>query len=314
MSQMFKYVFFISDSNQTKPTKPKAQMEEKKPNNNVMEMAEPKLKKIIRHNFKDTTQKEARSILRVVKVENGEKILNRVQFLAEIARVYYKKLYNIDPFCKYCFKRFHSRKQMMAHVAAIHEGKAKKFVCENCPSSFMSTKSLEYHKHVFHSETKEKVECEACGAIFGHQISLLRHEKIHEEINPTIKCKICDKTFGRKDSLTKHTKSVHDLNYSMNVHRMIVDIKKSDGTFECQICQTKFSGINADDDLKTHLSRRCQKFECANCEQVFSLKENMKRHMKVHHSDQVNFSCAICDFHTKYKFNLKKHEKRQHPD
>ena len=289
-------------------------MEGKKTHNNVMKMAEPKLKKMIKQHIEGITQKGARSVLTVVKAEHGEDILSKVQFLEKVSHVYNNKLDVIDPFCKYCFKRFHTRKHMMAHVAGIHEGKAKKFVCENCPTTFMSAKSLDYHKQTFHSETNKEVKCEACGAIFSHHISLLRHEKIHEQIKPTIECNICQQTFGRKDSLTKHMKSVHDLHRYMNTIRMSGDLKKMEGTYECKMCQTKFAGINAKADLETHISRRCQKFECTNCEQVFSLKENMKRHMKAHHSDQVNFNCAKCEYFNKYKFNLKKHMKRQHPE
>ena len=289
-------------------------MEEKNPYNNIMDLAEPKLKVMIKQHISGITCKQAHSILRIVKTENVEEILNKAQFLEKVLSVYHKKLYVGDPFCKYCFKRFHNRKQMVAHVAVIHEGKKKKFVCEDCPSTFMSTKSLEYHKHVVHSETKEEVKCEICGAVFSHQVSLLRHKKIHEKVKPTIECKICHKTFGRIDSLTKHTKSVHGLNNSMNVYRMVRDLKNNNGKLKCVMCQTKFVGKNAEKDLETHISRRCQNFECENCKQAFSLKDNMKRHMKAHHSDQVNFSCDKCDYDTKYKFNLKKHKDKKHPE
>ena len=294
--------------------KSRAQMEEKKTFKNVMEMSEQKLKKMIRHHIKGITQKGARSVLTVVKCENGEDILNKEQFLKKVSHVFDNELDVIDPFCKYCYKRFHNRKNMLAHVAGIHEGKAKKFVCENCPSTFMSAKSLEYHKNTFHSVRNEKVKCETCGKIFSHHISLLRHEKIHEQIKPTIECNICKKTFGRKDSLTKHLKSVHDLNRDMNTKRMIGGLKENEGIYKCKMCQTKFTGNNAEDELETHISRHCQKFECAKCEQVFSVKESLKRHMKAHDSDQVNFNCAKCKYATKYKFNLKKHIKRQHPE
>ena len=113
------------------------------------DMDEPWLKNIIKQNIQGITQTEARSILNVVKIEKFGKYLTKEEFIEKAKNVHQKKLHTIDPFCPYCFKRFHRRKHMIAHIAAVHEGKEKKCACDSCPSTFMSTTSLEYHKKHF---------------------------------------------------------------------------------------------------------------------------------------------------------------------
>ena len=286
-----------------------------KPGNNVLDLDEKELKQRIIRDIKGITQKQAHSILKIIKVENKDKkIQTKYQFLQEARRVHQNKLHIGAPTCTYCFKTFHSRNQMIEHVAVIHKGDEKKFVCGDCPRTFMSSKTLEYHKQRIHSETNEKVKCKMCDALFTHQISLLRHEKIHEEIKPKIECKLCHKTFGRKDSVTKHAKSVHGFLFSMSSFNMVKDLNEKKKMLQCKMCQKEFWGVNAVDELETHITRRCQDFECANCEKYFSSKDNMKQHMSAHHSDQTGFSCTKCDYKSKYKSNLKKHDKRQHPE
>ena len=282
---------------------------------NVMnDIDEPLLKKIIKQNIEGITQKEAKNILNVIKIENFEKYLTKEEFIEKIKYVHEKKLHTIDPFCTYCFKRFHRRKHMMAHIAAVHEGKEKKFACDSCPSTFMSTTSLKYHKNTFHSVTREGVKCKVCGTVLSHQVSLLRHMKKHEEIHPTIQCDICQKSFGRKDNLTKHYKYVHNVMDSMNAGKMEENLKQNDNEFKCKMCQKEFSGASARNKLETHIMRHCQTFECAICKKCFGSKYTMKQHMKVRHGNQVKFNCSKCDYNTKYKSNLSKHMKQQHSE
>lgn len=282
--------------------------------NNALDIDEGRLREMIIEHNKGVTQKEAYKILQVVKDENKEKKLTKYQFFDEAKRVITHKLHKGNPYCTYCFKHFHSRKQMKEHVAVIHEKKEKSIMCEDCPSKFMSTKSLEYHKGMFHSETKEKVKCEVCDALFSHNISLLRHEKIHQEVKPTFECKVCHKTFQRKDSMTKHTKRVHGVLFSLSTHKIIEGVMSKRGILQCKMCHKDFLGPNAEDELETHIINRCQTFECKACKKPFGSKDSMKQHMIAHHSDKVELKCDKCYYKTKYKSNLKKHTKRQHPN
>lgn len=281
---------------------------------NALDVNESELRRLLIWNIKGVTPKQACAIIKIVKDENPEKTMTKWNFLKEAKRVYQHKLHTGDPCCSYCFKHFHSKKQLNEHVAVIHHGKEKQFVCESCQSSFMSTQSLEYHKTVFHSETKEEVKCKVCDAVFSHHISLQRHERIHQEVMPAIKCEECHKTFGRKDSMTKHKQRVHGLLFSVTTHKAIKDILVKRHLLQCKMCKKDFVGDNAQDELENHIIRHCKEFECAPCKKCFGSKDSMKQHMTAHHSDLVEFGCVNCEYKSKYKSNLTKHMERRHPD
>ena len=122
-------------------------MEEKKSYKNVLEKPEPMLRKmIILHipplNIRRINQKQAASILRVVKVLNPDG-LTKEKFLDKAKQEYEDRLYKRTHYCPYCYKGMRKKQQMVNHIAMIHEGQEKKFACESCPKRFMSTKSLE---------------------------------------------------------------------------------------------------------------------------------------------------------------------------
>ena len=96
---------------------------------NALDIDEGRLREMIIEHNKGVTQKEAYKILQVVKDENKEKKLTKYQFFDEAKRVFTHKLHKGNPCCTYCFKYFHSRKQMKEHVAVIHEKKRKNQLC-----------------------------------------------------------------------------------------------------------------------------------------------------------------------------------------
>ena len=286
-------------------------MEGENPSKNVLEMEASQLENMIKLYIKYLSGAQATSIVEVLKVRNES--LTKMEFVKK-AKVVHTELHKGRPSCTYCFKSMKSKKQMIDHISGVHEGKKKKFICETCPSTFMSSKSLEYHTNTVHSETKAEVRCEVCDAVFSHQVSLIRHQKSHEEALPEIKCLICKKTFGRIDNLTRHVTSVHNFIPDVNYSKMVLDLKTNNEVYECKICKQEFCGKDASYDLETHIMRKCQQFDCKNCGKSFSSKENMKQHMKTHHTDNVRLSCTKCNFESNYKSNLTKHVKRQHPE
>ena len=293
-------------------------MEEKKSYKNVLEKPEPKLRKmIIQHippiNVRRISQKQAAAILRVVKVRNPDG-LTKDKFLEKAKQEFENMLYKRKHYCPYCYKGMWKKQQMVNHIAMIHEGQEKKFACESCPKRFMSTNSLEYHTNICHSEIKAEVKCRVCDAVFSHEVSLVRHQKIHEERQKEYKCRMCPKTFRRNDTLTKHKKSVHKLIFHSQTEENLKFVKKVRQFLTCKMCKEKFTGVNAEIDLETHIIRHCQDFKCLNCQKSFSSEDSLKQHMNTHKAQQVEFNCDKCNFRTNYKYNLKKHLKIQHQD
>ena len=270
------------------------------------------LLQLLNHNFGEMTRKEATSIIRVIKTENGGNLQNMTEdkFLEKAKYVEANKIHEEPPFCTICFQGFESRNNLDLHIANIHkEDAGKRISCKFCGKSYMTTISLKYHIDTCHSETSPKVKCEVCDIEFSHSTTLKRHMKTHDKNPITFKCFECQKVFARKDKLTSHKNSVHRI-VNKNLHMIPKLLKKDSKSFQCNVCDKVFEGSDAELTLQLHVSSKCdtQRFKCNKCGKHFSRNDNLIQHMKnVHtHANKI-LSCEHCDFTTRYKSNLAKH-------
>jgi len=242
-------------------------------------------------------------------------IISNDAFLERVGKIVENDLHNSDPFCWYCLQSFENRINRNLHVKAMHGNNDKKYMCEVCQKSFMSEAAKNYHKDVCHSESSIKLKCELCGVVLGHSISFKRHMTVKHGKEPKeYQCYECDKSFKRKDLLKKHKRLVHKL------HRMKVDMaasfEENENQFDCKSCGESFSGSRGEENLVTHLTKKCRKerFNCSDCHKDFSRQENLECHIKNIHNvtNEGSFSCDECTFVTKYKTSLTRHMKRVH--
>ena len=91
----------------------------------------------------------------------------------------------------------------------------------------MSRVSVKYHMKVCHSSASPKVN-KVCKKVFGHDIILRRHMKIHDEPE-LFKCKQRERKFKRKDKLTGHKKTVHKC---VNLVVDLEEIFKKESTYK----------------------------------------------------------------------------------
>ena len=131
---------------------------------------------------------------------------------------------------------------------------------------------------------------------------------------PEIVCKICEASFSRKDSLQKHKERSHKTYRFAFDDAMIVLAHK--GGFKCKLCDEEFSGKGADENLKQHLARKCQKkngVQCGQCGAPFTHQWDLKKHINIKHkSGSESITCSLCDFKTNYKNSMVRHMKRKH--
>ena len=59
--------------------------------------------------------------------------------------------------------------------------KNEHFGCKLLEKCYMPKVGLEYHQRVYHSSGGAQVKCTVCESVFGHDMSLKRHMKIHDE-------------------------------------------------------------------------------------------------------------------------------------
>lgn len=147
--------------------------------------------------------------------------------------------------CNICDKGFTKQEHLKMHHSAVHTDNT--FDCKDCGRGFSYKSALDRHIKVVHENRKDFI-CSACGKEFGSRYDLTQHfDGTHavendEEKRVSRTCKVCGKIFMKERNLKMHYTAVH-----------------TDATFDCPVCQKKFS-----------------------------FKSALERHVKVVHENQKN--------------------------
>lgn len=154
------------------------------------------------------------------------------------------------------------------------------------------------------TKVKEKKHiCEYCNVGFSQKCDLRRHTMIHTGERPW-PCDICDKRFQRKTDLAKHMrthtgekpyacefcdKRVSDKS-QLNVHRRL---HTGDRPYQCMKCGKR---CITSSELSRHRAVHCSdKYQCKLCQKVFTIKECLGMHMKLHYRSRGRpFKCEKC--------------------
>ena len=149
--------------------------------------------------------------------------------------------------------------------------RSAKFSCNLCETMFCSKKLFLAHKEKVHGGEPGKVTID-----IGHEAKLFG-------------CDLCGKSFGKEKTLFEH-RSTHS----------------DDKEFECCDCGTRFS---VSTNLRRHKKEAVfadgsPKNCCSLCEQVFCTGKLLSRHIITMHK---KFSCPVCDQSFTRKDNLERH-------
>ena len=100
------------------------------------------------------------------------------------------------------------KKNLRAHIAAIHERKEYPCPVPGCGEIFQSAFLMKAHNNLKHAGVK--FECTACKMEFKAKSSLARHiQFLHEgKVKQKFRCSLCDMQFAHKETLRKHTETV----------------------------------------------------------------------------------------------------------
>lgn len=182
----------------------------------------------------------------------------------------HKLIHNSDKnfVCPHCCKRFKQRQALIAHVNSHQllndEIPSKTFRCDVCYKCFQTQEILQQHKQ---SHNGRSFVCETCGSFFKNNVLLNAHKSTHEpkENLPSYVCEICDKRFSSKTLQMRHAKA-HILK-----------------RFDCKVCKASFT---RKDSRELHMKKHYVTIpiQCHFCEQKFSLKRYLVRHLARKHS------------------------------
>jgi len=194
--------------------------------------------------------------------------------------------------CSICGLTFKRKDTMLAHEATHGESAYR---CTVCDKQYSRKDSLQKRMGCCHPICGKKAphySCVHCSQSFTQQYNLNRHLKKHSSTDQNGHvCPHCDQLFVRRDTLAKHMKVCESMRSTEAREGRIVSAAIGSAT---QVL------------TRGHIDRLHNLQQCSVCNQTFSKKENLQRHMKSTH-EKVLFSCARCGKSWSRKDKLDKH-------
>ena len=208
--------------------------------------------------------------------------------------------------CDFCDFISKSKRGLSIHVSSkhkkqCHEQKRTLYVCsvDGCKGQFDRQDSLTKHTRKVHRPPEA---CHICGKVVKSvkdHIRKVHKKQCHEEKLRQYVCSVdgCKGQFDRQDSLTKHTRQVHRLPEACHICGKVVKSVKD----HIRKVHTK---------LKLHHPKLHHK--CEVCDEKFSHRYKLKRHIIRRHTFTRPFPCSRCKYAAYESKELRIHFRRTH--
>lgn len=217
--------------------------------------------------------------------------------------------------CYLCTFRTTNNFNLMYHMRT-HNGE-RPFQCSICYKSFARNTTLNLHSrtHVYELQ----FGCSKCGQRFAEQGAKELHEPRCKQRQ--YECYLCRYKCSMKSSLNRHVKTKHTDNTANECgNRGKTFVNKSglkrhlithrEYPHRCSKCPRIFMEEN-EKVAHEELCRRRQR-QCYLCKSFKFSIENLRRHMRAHHTGQRPFPCRYCSACFNGKGDAKRHMKNVH--
>ncbi|PGH20793.1 hypothetical protein AJ80_03420 [Polytolypa hystricis UAMH7299] len=167
-----------------------------------------------------------------------------------------------------------------AHVCTMDGGRGHGYYCcwDRChrPNEPFSQKSKLQGHFLTHSNYKS-FQCSVCGKPFARQATLERHERSHRGEKP-YKCKLCGKSFTDSSELKTHTRT-----------------HTGEKPFKCSHPGCNFETGDSSNMSSHKLTHGVRRHKCPfpDCSKSFTRPDQLKRHLKTTHKDDMPTSPLI---------------------
>ncbi|GAB6027809.1 hypothetical protein CHUAL_002039 [Chamberlinius hualienensis] len=200
--------------------------------------------------------------------------------------------------CKFCDKGFSTKDRHARHVRC-HENPDNLQKCLYCDYKTVEKYVLIQHLASKHhvdrdgNELKRDIKCSDCSFTCVSNFQLKNH-MLQKHSSKQFKCDECGHLFGKKALRDRHILAKH----------------RNERPHLCETCGHRAKTLNA---FKSHLELHSgKKFVCDICGLALTLSCSLKRHMKLHISNEKPFPCHLCSFATRKRYNLRVHLRNVH--
>lgn len=180
--------------------------------------------------------------------------------------------------CDLCDKSFFTKYDLAKHI--LTHTKQKDFQCIVCGKSFSRSTLLYRHEKIHADLDIERYKCGDCDREYLNIADYEKHVLTHAKNRP-FACRFCEKSFAFKQGLERH-EIIHDEKSLPN---------------PCQYCDMRFPSAAR---VQRHLSQKhagMRPFPCSKCPKRFSMSHHLYRHMRTSHLTQetASFQCPECE-------------------
>lgn len=190
--------------------------------------------------------------------------------------------------CDICLKEFARKYNVKRH--ALTHGKEFALKCSICGHGFSREPQLKLHETKC---TQNRLKCNLCEYVTLDKTRMVDHMRVHSRELP-FECEFCAKRFNQKLNLKQH----------MRVHA-------NRFPFQCSICRQGFS-----EQIQWNLhenSCKRRRYECYLCHFGSTYKSSLVNHMRIH-TNAKTFPCTQCQKQFTRKQNLRRHMKIIHSE
>jgi len=227
---------------------------------------------------------------------------------------FHRKSHNNTVECDICRKvmqkkslyKHKKRCEIMSNIsrnASAYEEEQDEVEPKEEPASF---KDLEVHHSIFSNvnktETPKSVNEFRCPICSKPMLkgNIRRHIRmVHGSADTDFKCKICSNAFPQLDTLKLHTYQEHNLDLE-DVEKMLQEqVGSNEGTLHNEVKENGVlneatqGNVHLDPQIvdkvmksveqDTHVDNEAKKFKCAECDNVYTSKDSLRRHRKKVH-------------------------------
>ena len=215
-----------------------------------------------------------------------------------------------------------SRRRVAEYFVNKKSIKSKTNDCPECGKTFELPRQTRQHIRRVHGD--KVCVCEHCDAKFTCNDSLKRHvRQVH--LGELVVCSFCPYEAKEKKSVMNHAKKVHPLNDldKLTLKQILYPRKdpirinhrtRREYKWQCEQCDAMFSNK---DTFKSHVKvahviPRPKLKTCPHCVREFSREDTMIRHISFSHEGH-SFECNFCARKFKEKRHLLRHINKVHP-